>query len=387
MSRYEVTERRASIIAIVLVAIASIRIVSTYHVFSFTIDEPGHFACGLQYLSKHVYGYWPEQPPLARAAAALPPYLAGIRPLGEDNYNVEGRDLIVKSPRPGRTLALMRLGILPFFWLACGVVYFWCRHYFGGWVALLGVAVFTFEPSVLAHAGIACTDMALAATVGAAFLTLVLWAESPSWKRAALLGLATALAVLSKFTALLYLPAAVFIALLFYLAAQWPGLRKLTALVRARAATFALAVLVGAIVIWAGYWFSLGKVPAWNIRLPAPELFNGLLEARDHNRGGHPSYLLGRYNLKGWWYYFPVALAVKTPIALLILSLAGAYTCCRRFRLSAYRLPIAFLLGVLIPAMAGSVDIGVRHILPVYLSLSILAAIAVGRPILAAAAF
>ena len=171
------------------------------------------------------------------------------------------------------------------------------------------------------------------------------------------------------------------------MAAQWPGLRKLTALVRARAATFALAVLVGAIVIWAGYWFSLGKVPAWNIRLPAPELFNGLLEARDHNRGGHPSYLLGRYNLKGWWYYFPVALAVKTPIALLILSLAGAYTCCRRFRLSAYRLPIAFLLGVLIPAMAGSVDIGVRHILPVYLSLSILAAIAVGRPILAAAAF
>ena len=355
-------ERRSLVLALGLVVIASIRIASTYRVFSFTIDEPGHFACGLEYLSKHVYRYLTEQPPLAQAAIALPPYLAGVRPLGGEEYNLEGRNVILRSRRPNRTLALMRLGILPFFWLACGVVYLWCRRHFAGAVAPLAVALFTLLPPVLAHAGLACTDMALAACLGAAFLALILWAESPAssrWKRGALLGVAAALAALSKFTALLYLPAAAAIVLLFYLAVERPGLRKLAALVRERAATFAFAVLVGALVIWAGYLFSFGKVPAWNIKLPAPEFFDGLLAAQSHNRRGRPSYLLGHYSLTGWWYYFPVAL-VKTPIAFLVLLALGTYTCCRKFSIAACRLPLAFCLGILLPAMTGQVDIGVR---------------------------
>jgi hypothetical protein len=61
-------------------------------------------------------------------------------------------------------------------------------------------------------------------------------------------------------------------------------------------------VLAGALVVWAGYWFSFGKVPAWNIKLPAPEFFDGLLAPQSHNREGHLGYLLGHYSLKGWWY-------------------------------------------------------------------------------------
>ena len=375
-------ERRSLVVALGLIAIATIRIAATYGVFSFTIDEPGHFACGLEYLSKHVYRYETQHPPLARAAIALPPYLAGVRPLGEENRNLEGRDVILQSRSPNRTLALMRLGILPFFWLACGVVYLWCRRHFAGAVAPLAVALFTLLPPVLAHAGLACTDMALAACLGAAFLSLVLWAESPAssrWKRAAVLGLAAALAALSKFTALLYLPAAAGIALLFYLAAKRPGPRKLAGLVRERAATFAFAVLAGALVVWAGYWFSFGKVPAWNIKLPAPEFFDGLLAAQSHNREGHPGYLLGHYSLKGWWYYFPVVLAVKTPIAFLVLLAVGTYACIGKFSRAACRLPLAFSLGILLPAMTSRVDIGVRLILPVYIGFSILAAVGLDR--------
>lgn len=215
--KYAVTARGSLVLALGFVAIASIRIVSTYRVFSFTIDEPGFFACGLQYLDKHVYRYLTEQPPLAPAAIALLPYLTGSRPLGEANYNLEGRDVILRSARPNHTLALMRLGILPFFWLACGVVYLWCRHHFNGAVAPLAVALFTLLPPVLAHAGIAGTDMALTGCLGAAFLSLIRWAESPNWKRGALLGVTTAVAVLAKFTALLYLPAAATLAVLFYL--------------------------------------------------------------------------------------------------------------------------------------------------------------------------
>ena len=81
--------------------------------------------------------------------------------------------------------------------------------------------------------------------------------------------------------------------------------------------------------------------------------------------------------MQGWWYYYPVALAVKTSIPLLILAAWGAGICSRRFAAAAYRLPLAFALGIMLPAMAGSVDIGVRLILPIYIALAILAAIAV----------
>jgi hypothetical protein len=368
-------DARPLLVATLLVAAASLRIAATYQVFSFTIDEPGHFACGLEYLAKHVYRYETQHPPLARAAMALAPYLVGIRPLGEENRNVEGRAVILRSRHPQTTLALMRLGTLPFFWLACAVVFLWCRRHFDHSVALAGVALFTLLPPVLAHAGLACTDMALAACLAAAFLALILWSESPDWKHGILFGLAAGLAALAKFTALLYFPCCAIAALLLHLAAVRPGPRKIAFFVRQRAPTFVLALCTGALLIWAAYWFSFGKVGGWNISLPAPELFDGLREARAHDQNGHPAYLLGRFSMHGWWYYFPIDLAVKTPIAFLALAGLGVCLCLRKCGASVGRLVLAFCLGILVPAMAGHVDIGVRLILPIYIGLSILAAI------------
>ena len=42
-------------LAAALIAPASLRIVSTYSEMSPTWDEPGHMACGFQYLAQHVY--------------------------------------------------------------------------------------------------------------------------------------------------------------------------------------------------------------------------------------------------------------------------------------------------------------------------------------------
>ena len=367
------------LLASILIVIGSVRIAATYTVFSFTIDEPGHFACGLEYLSKHVYRYETQHPPLARAMVALAPYLSGIRPGGDPNRNVEGRAVILQSGHPDRTLALMRLGILPFFWLGGWVVYSWGRHSLGSTAGLVAVALFTLLPPVLAHSGLACTDMALAACTAAAFFSLVVWAESPTWKRAIALGVAAALAVLSKFTALIFLPATAAVALLFWLASKRPTPAVVVSLIRERAATFGLAMLTAAVAIWAAYWFSWGKVPAWNLTLPAPEFFDGLLKAQSHNQDGHPAYLLGRYSLKGWWYYFPVSLAVKTPIAFLLLLALGNYTCVMGSAASACRPVLAFCLGILLPSMAGHVDIGVRLVLPIYAGLSIIAALGLVR--------
>jgi hypothetical protein len=88
---------------------------------------------------------------------------------------------------------------------------------------------------------------------------------------------------------------------------------------------------------------------------------------------------LGRNGTNGWWYYFPVALAVKTPIAFLLLLALGVWVCVDRRAQAGVWLPLACALGILLPAMAGNVNIGVRHILPIYLGFSVIAAAGLTR--------
>ena len=371
-------ERRSLALALGLIAIAVIRIAAAYPEMSITFDEPAHLACGLQYVAQHVYLYEPQHPPLARAMAALGPYLDGARLLDAPNMILEGVAVLYDGGHTGRTLTLARLGTLPFFTLACLVVYFWARRYFGAAVAVVATGLFTLLPSVLAHAGLATTDMALTAGLGAAFLSLLVWAEQPSFRHSLLFGAATAMAVLSKFTALGFLPVAAVFALVVYLVTERPGWKRLAALAKQRAAPLAVAVLVGALVVWAGYLFSFGAVPGWSVRLPAPELFDGIRRAMRHNAGEGGGYLFGRLSPTGWWYFFPAALAVKTPLAFLFLLGLGAWLTVRAGHARPL-LPWAFAMGILAPAMTSPVNYGVRHVLPVYMGFSIVAALAVVR--------
>lgn len=384
--------RHSLAIAILFAAIGVARIVGSYSAVFFTNDEFGHFASGLEYVANHVYRYDLEHPPLARVLAAGIPYLAGARPAGQPDRSFEAQTVLVRSGNPDHMVALARAGMLPFFVLACAVVYFWCRHYFGNSTAAAATALFTLLPPVLAHAGLVTTDMALTAGLGAAFLALTLWAESPTWKRTWILGFALAFAALTKFTALPYLPASTLLALTVYLALEWPGVAGLKGLARERAPKLFAAAVLGSFLIWAGYGFSYGYVSGWDLHLPAPEFFNGILTVVGHNNQGHAAYLLGEYSPTGWWYYFPVVLTVKTPLGFLLLAGLGLWVCWRKRTKACYWLPVAFLAGVLLPAMYGNINIGVRHVLPVYVGFSILAAMGLLRlarwsPVPAAAVF
>jgi hypothetical protein len=365
--------RRSLMLSIALIALASLRIVSTYPEMSPTWDEPGHMACGLQYLALHVYRYEARHPPLARVMSALGPYLSGARPMGIKNQDQEGVAVMYRGGHPAQMLTRMRLGILPFFVAAAFVVWFWARRYFGGAVAALATGMFTLVPTVLAHGGLATTDMPLTACLSAAFLALLLWSEEPTWQHSLFLGVTTALAVVSKFTALGYLPAAALFAFLAYLIVERPAVGALMSAAKARALPAVIAVFTGAIGIWAVYSFSFGKVNAWNINLPAPELFDGVNFAMYHNTKGHAAYFMGEIRNTGWWYFFPVLLAVKTPLAWLVAVGFGMVAWWGRRARLAYWMPVAFAAGILLPSMTSHVNIGLRHILPIFTGLAILA--------------
>jgi hypothetical protein len=369
---------------LLLTAVASARIVATYQVFNHTIDEPAHVACGMEWLSKGVYRYETQHPPLARVAAALGPYLEHIRTFGVTHESAvgmyqEGALILYSGGHYDRNLALARLGILPFFWIACLVVYLWARRCWAEPVPSLAVLLFTFLPPVLAHAGLATTDMALTAFTGASFLAALYWLDRPNAARSALFGAATGLAVLSKFTALPFIPVAMAAALLWYFVAERPAFRAVLAAARKLFLPFLLAVAVGVVVIWAGYRFSFGSVPFTTLRLPAPELYDGIRATLEHNRSGHPAYLLGARSDFGWWYYYPVVLAVKTPLPFLALLLFGAVEVVRQWRNRGLRAAAAFSGAILLFCLFSRINIGVRHILPVYIGFSIVAGAGAAR--------
>lgn len=372
-------EKYCLVLCVALVGIACVRIISTYEALSLTIDEPFHLACAIEYLTTHTFALDVENPPVARAVLAVGLYLTGMRPAGKSEARLEGLALLAQSKNFDRSVFLMRMGNLPFFLLACLVVAAWSWHSFGKPVAVLALGLFTLLPTALADAGLATTDMALGATVGAAFLAAVLWSERPTVLRALLLGACVALAFLSKSTAIGYVTISVALGLGCYVLTSWSGRQQWWKLAGQRAATLALAAFTTAILMWAAYWFSFGLVPSshiiFRLGVPAPEYFRGLLAALAHDRRGHEAYLLGEYRWTGWWYYFPVALAVKTPIAFLILSALGLFVCLKHRAHTVYLLPVAFAAGILWPAMAGQIDIGIRHIEPIYLGLSIIAAL------------
>ena len=348
-------------VSLALIAIATIRIISTYSVFNHTSDEPVHVACGMEWLDKGTYNYEPQHPPLARVFTAIGPYLSGLRTQGKKNFQAEGLFILYHENHYERSLALARLGILPFFWIGTLVVFFWARRYLGDLEAVTAVFLFTFLPPVLAHAGLATTDMALTAFTGASFLAAVLWVDRPSPVSAALFGACTGLAVLSKFSALPFLPAAIITAVVWYVIAERPSAAALLETTRKLVPTFALAVLVGLVVIWAGYRFSFDKVPA-------PALWAGIQQVREHNAKGHSTYLLGMRSDSGWWYYYLVILAVKTPLPFLGLLGFGFVKNPRKW------LPLGFALGILLFASTSRINIGVRHVLPMYIGFSIVAA-------------
>ena len=360
-------DRRGRVLAVALVVLASARIVATYHVFSHTADEPFLIAYGAEWLDLHTY-LLSEQPPLATVAAALGPHLLGARWVGSsvpdpDGMWRAGLAVLFQGHHYDLSLAAARLCVLPFFWLACAVVWWSGKRWFDPATAVTAVFLFSFLPPVLAHAGLATTDMALTATLGAAFLSLVVWAGRPSPGRALILGLATGLMVLSKFSGLLYFPVVSAVALTGYFVFRGSPAHG-SAVLRPHMRTLPLAALTCALVIWAGYRFSFA-------RIPAPDFFDGIRVVASHAAFGHVSYLLGQRSRVGFRYFFPVVLAVKTPLALLLLAAFGIFAAWRK---PLGWLPVFFAAGILLCAVFSRIDIGVRHVLPVYLAFSLLAA-------------
>jgi hypothetical protein len=361
-------------LAIGLVALGTGRIVSTYTIFSHTFDEPADIACGMEWLEKHTYTYEPAHPPLARVMTAVLPKIFGAHGWNKKSMWDDGLAILFSRGTEDFNLALARTGMLPFFWITCWIAYS-CTRWISGSApaAVLAIFLVSMTPTVLAHAGLAKTDMALTAMLLLAVYTGWRWMEDPVWWRAAAFGGSTGLAVLAKFSTLAFLPSIAVVALLIWVGFEYQRLKLLPALVLERLPQALAAAAIAATVIWAGYLFSFGKTADFSFRVPAPELFSGIDEVKKHNADGHTTYLMGAVNNTGWPQFYVVALAVKTPLPILALGVVGLGLLFsrKRFGTRGWMMP-AVVLGILIfSSFFSQIRIGTRHVLPVFVAFGI----------------
>jgi hypothetical protein len=409
-----------------VIAFGVVRIASTHRVFSEVLDEPAHISCGYDWLKGAPYAIDPTHPPLERALSALPALFQRV-PLSKDpNFVARGNEILYFHDDYAHNLAAARRGNLLFFILGAVSVAWWGWRTFGRVTALIATAFFSFLPPILGHAGVATTDMAAAAGVTFAIVVLGWWLDAPSLRRSIALGAAIGIGLLTKFSFLFFFPIAALIVIVLRRRRDAPDSRAAThpgpsltlpmtskmssdslrpaknairgeGLANPRSRPGRLGVTSAAIaifIVWAGYRFDFGTIKSaheagewvaaesapkflrpvavWfadHVPIPAPLFVVGAEMVKIHDREGHFTYLFGHVNQHGWWYYFPVVFFFKTPLPFLILALIGIASAKRR-GLAAALIPIALMLAVL----PSSINIGVRHILPIYPPLCILAA-------------
>ena len=364
-----------------------------------TWDEGIHIVAGYSYLKFGDYSWNPEHPPLAKMVSALPLLAMGLtaHPYGADGKRPDqvqyGIDFLYKNRRDADTilLATRSANILLTLLFAFAVAW-WTRRRYGPAAGLAAAALCAFDPNLIAHGRYVTTDFPVTAFF---FFACVLWVEyleKATLRRLLAAAVVIGLALITKFSAVLLIPS-----LLILYAACWIRRPKEFPIRRAAIAggtVFVTVVLMVAVIYWpetVRCWRT--QVPqlstlvvrgnpageilfyvARKLHLPAHAYLTGLNAVVDHNAGGHASYLLGMRSDTGWWYYFPVVFAVKSTMAALaatmLLLAAALWQGWGKLQLAKIS---PMTLGLALPpllyfvfSMTSGINIGMRHILPVY---------------------
>lgn len=383
------TRRRTTLLVAAALALCWAMAVSVSPRMGVTADEVVHLTGGYSYWKFNDYRLHPENGTLPMRVAALPLLAMDLKfpPLDDPEWvkarvHVVGEKFFFQLGNPvDRMLLASRAMVALFGVFTAWLTWRWARHLFGataGWIAL-GLAVFC--PALLAHSGLATSDIAMTACLLAALSAVWQLLHRATWLRLALAALACGATFLAKMSGVILVPL-----LGAMLAVRlWRGTPLVLAFGpvrwvrhRGRAALAALALLVavgaGSLgVLWAGYEFrfdginharsaSAGYYFTWDIILDRAEIPRGeptaltpLLRAerptqpttmtalidwiRQHRllpeaylfgfahtykfARYRPAFFLGDYRTTGWPAFFPIAFLFKTTLPALLLGLAG----------------------------------------------------------------
>src|SRR3989344_2682693 len=376
------------------------------------VDEIPHIGAGYGYIFEQSYQFNPEHPPLAKDLAGIGLKLAGLDQTAAHNAFVSrsagvndqwnfGRQLLYGIGNDAvRLIRAAKLSVMFLFIISAALIFIWTRKLYGGKAALISVYLFSFSPTVIAHTRFVTTDIAALFGVLLASYFFLKYRTQPSRKYFWFSVIALGIAFLCKFSTFLLVPFFLLLAMLWPFARRrpiWPYLGRTVLII-------ALAFIV---VVGPYYQLHLINYPAAKqktdtafllasygnkdlsgpviaaagvpVLRPFAEYALGLLMVNQRIEGGNRIYFLGKVVNKGGPWYFPIVYTLKEPIPffiLLLMAIMSGLALLIRGRLGSFRHAIAthfpqtamflWLLIYWMLSISSTVNIGIRHMIPVY---------------------
>ncbi len=414
---------REKIVAGVIIATAFILAVTSVWNDSFIVDEIPHVGAGYSYIAKGDMRLNPEHPPLAKDLAGIAMSFLNLndQPAFETNFWKEdingqwefGRRLIYNSGNDAELLTrTAKIPMLAFFVVSAILIFHWTSRLYSPRTGLMALTLFSFSPTVMTHARFVTTDVP--ALFGVLFATyfFLRYLSTPNQKNFWLAAIMFGLALLTKFSTFLLAPYFVLLALVFgWIHADHQKLQyQAVGAIRYFLQTILVFIVGFMVVVWPVYYFHTWQYPperqyrdtqnlmqsfgkryladpvVWASDKPvlraAAQYGLGLLMVAQRSAGGNTTYFLGEVSRFGWRSYFPIVYLIKEPLAwwgLVILTLLFLawetvkphkkfWTKWRNF-VKKYFVEFAMLLWLMIywaTSIQSTLNIGVRHLLPVY---------------------
>ena len=354
------------IAVVVIIAVYLCLLIRAAAVNSPVMSEDALLASGVSHYKFSKIDLYRVNPPLVRLLAAYPVkdvlseskagwWQYNTDPLKRSEFSV-GVNLVKNRPDYTDLVSKARLWVaIPFGLLGAIACFIGARVLFGQIAGLISLLLWCFNPYILGHGLTIMNDVPAAATGIAAVLLFWYWLHKQTFIDATLTGLTLGLALLTKFTLLIFYPLFILLWLIYripeYKTLKLAGCFKQ---IQQLLVMFAASLLV----INMGYMFEGTGKPLGNFRfqttilsgietlqdvpsggdnrfkdsllgyipMPLPKNFiQGIDTQRlDFERGLH-SYLRGEWSDSGWWYYYLYALLIKTPIGTLGLLLLAIY--------------------------------------------------------------
>ena len=374
---------------------------------------------------------------LVKRWATLPFLLSQPKFVGTDDpdwrsaaaYDL-GRRFLFESGNPAEWLLAQARAMAVLLGVATGLLVFWrSRMLFGPVGGLVSLAVFALSPEMLAFGGIVSTDMSITLTLFASTFSVWGLLHVISVTRLAASLACVGLLVLAKPTALVLLP--ITLAMLVVrgwvgkpLVLQWRSRRWEVRTWRRQAIAIGLAASLHVVAGWAALWAHYGfryaassrpDDPSVGFHQPfgrddVPRVYTHVLEFCQQTRllpegfcrgidallgcdDRLGSFKNGQWRIGGWPSFFPYAIWVKTPPATWLLVAAGVIAWWRlaRKRAADSALPlrrsrqgnapriyaatplVVLVVVYLLVAMTEDLNLGHRHVLPIYPAFYVLA--------------
>jgi len=395
---------------IALLLILGLQLVLSIRQESQTWDEANHIFAGYRSWTHADFGLNPEHPPMVKLLATLPLFSSPLKtPELQDRYFkeeafIDGKDFLYGNDAE-KILWRTRLAAGTITILLGLLVFLATREFFGTGAAFIALSLLAFDPNLLAHGALVTTDSALSCFMFASVYAFYRYVKVPTIWRMAVVGLAVGLALASKHTGFLVLPILLLLAFAEIArstknAIGTSQIRKVLGQQSLKIVTSLAGItLIGLVILWSFYGFryqarpdglqlspplaeyikglephetwTISTLARWHV-LPESYLY-GLADVR-LTANFYTSYVLGKIYAHGVWFYFPIAFLIKSTVGFLVLLLMSLIVIGAR-RLNCWReilfltVPPAFYLVV---AFTVGMNIGVRHILPVYVFLSVL---------------